>query len=314
MPVRNEAENLAGAVAAVVAQDYPRSFEVCLAVAPSDDGTAAEAGRLAARWPAVSVVDNPVGSTPAGLNAGIAATTGEVVVRVDAHAELSAGYVTTAVRTMAETGAVNVGGVQEAVGTTPFEQAVAVAMTSPVGTGGGKVHLGGPAGPVDTVYLGVFWRPALRAVGGFDDTLVRNQDYELNIRLREVGGTVWFDPRLRVRYRPRGSWKALARQYYQYGWWKQVVARRHPGSLRARQVAPVVATVALAASVAVPRWRWSPRVQAGYAGLVAVAAAAGSGGDAATAVRLAVVFPTMHLSWGAGFLASAARALARRNS
>jgi glycosyltransferase involved in cell wall biosynthesis len=311
MPVRNEAGTLADAVGAVVTQDYPRAFEVCLAVAPSRDGTREVADQLAAEHPAVTVVDNPQGLTPTGLNAAIAATRGEVVVRVDAHAQLSDGYIAAAVHAMAATGAVNVGGVQEAVGATPFEDAVAAAMTSWMGTGGGKVHLGGAAGEVDTVYLGVFWRPALEAVGAFDDTLERNQDYELNIRLRHAGGVVWFDPALRVRYRPRGSWQALARQYYQYGWWKQVVTRRYPESVRARQVAPVAATVGLGVSLLAGRRRWARAVRAAYLGAVAVAAVGGSGGDPGRAARLAVVLPTMHLSWGSGFIASAA---SRRNN
>lgn len=328
MPVRNEATHLERAVEAVLAQGYPGPFEVCMAVGPSEDGTEALADRLADRHPQVSVVANPAGLTPAGLNAAIRATSGEVVVRVDGHARLSAGYVRRAVQTMERTGAVNVGGLQHAVGHTPFEQAVALAMASWAGTGGARFHVGGDEGPVDTVYLGVFEREALEAVGLYDEGLVRNQDYELNIRLRREGGLVWFDPTLRVEYRPRGTWRGLARQYFEYGRWKAEVARRHPGSVKARQVAPVFLTIGLLASVVLPLrpvGRMLRRVglrrlgrlvavahlaPAIYLTAIAAVAAQTSWSTAGRrriglAGRLAVVLPTMHLAWGLGALTGA---------
>lgn len=306
MPVRDEAQDLAAAVASVLAQGYPGRLEICLAVAHSSDGTERIAAELAARHPEVQVVANPVGSTPAGLNAAIRATTAPIVARVDAHAELSDGYLRRAVETLRRTGAVNVGGIQRAVGTTPFEEAVAAAMTSRFGTGDATFHYGGEEGPTDTVYLGVFDRSALEAVGLFDETLVRNQDYELNIRLRAAGGTVWFDPGLVVRYRPRGSLRALARQYFQYGQWKRVVLRRHPGSLRWRQAVPPLTMVAVAGGLALAPWRrralTAPITYA--AAVVAAALATGKGRPAMTA-RLLAIFPTMHGAWAAGLFRGA---------
>jgi succinoglycan biosynthesis protein ExoA len=302
MPVRDEAEHLEAAVTAVLGQEYPGRVEVCLAVAPSRDGTARIARGLAAHHAAVGVVDNPAGTTPSGLNAAIGATSGAVIVRVDGHAELPPGYIHRAVETMRRTGAVNVGGIQQAEGRTEFERAVAAAMTSRFGTGDATFHYGGEEGPTDTVYLGVFDRAALEKVGGFDETLARNQDYELNIRLRQAGGTVWFDPALRARYRPRGSLRDLARQYLEYGRWKREVVRRHPGSLRWRQAAPPLLVAAVAASlVAAVVRRGALTVPAAYAALV-VAAAAVTGRTPREFVRLTLIFPTMHLSWGVGFL------------
>ena len=297
VPVRNEAPHLERAVASILAQEYPLPFDVCLAVATSDDGTETLAERLAAAEDRVSVVPNPAGVTPAGLNAAIRATTGSIIVRVDGHAELSPGYVRRAVATMCRTGAVNVGGRQVPKPETAFEEAVAAATTSWMGTGGATYRVGGEAGAVDTVYLGVFDRAAGEAVGWFDEALIRNQDYELNIRLRKAGGTVWFDPQLWVGYRPRGSWKALAKQYYEYGWWKAEVVRRHPESLRLRQLIPLVATVATTCSLAGSTVR--PR-------LIAVPAIYGSILLAGSGVRVrtAALLATMHLAWGSGFCAS----------
>jgi glycosyltransferase involved in cell wall biosynthesis len=276
--------------------------QICLAVAPSTDGTEAIAADLAAARDDVFVVASPAGTTSAGLNAAIGATSGDVVVRVDGHAELSPGYLRRAVETLRRTGAANVGGIQRAVGATPFERAVAEAMTSRFGTGDAAFHYGGAEGPTDTVYLGVFDRAAIERVGLFDERLVRNQDYELNIRLRAAGGVVWFDPELAASYRPRGSFRALARQYFEYGRGKRSVVRRHPRSLRWRQAVPPIVTVAVAAgAVGGLAWRKAWSLPGGY--LLAVAmAAARCGTTPGRRARLLAIFPAMHLSWGAGFL------------
>jgi succinoglycan biosynthesis protein ExoA len=312
MPVRNEATHLEHAVESILAQDYPLPFDICLAVAPSDDDTQAVAATLARRHDRVSVVANPAGITPAGLNTAVAATSGEVIVRVDGHAALSPGYIRSAVETMRRTGAVNVGGRQNALGEGDFERAVAAAMTSYIGTGGARFHVGGEAGPVDTVYLGVFDRTAGDLAGWFDETLIRNQDYELNIRLRELGGTIWFDPELSVTYRPRGTIGKLARQYYEYGYWKNAVVRIHPESLKLRQAIPAVSTVVLAVSVIAgtrrPGWLAVP---AAYATVVA-GAAVGAGTRDVPARRIAMAVLVMQQAWGIGFLAGAADALRRR--
>jgi succinoglycan biosynthesis protein ExoA len=302
MPVRNEASDLRRAVAAVRAQDYPGTVQICLAVAPSTDGTEAIATDIAAAHDGVVVVPNPTGTTPAGLNAAIRATTGDVVVRVDGHAELPPGYLSRAVQTIRRTGAANVGGIQRAVGATPFERAVAEAMTSRFGTGDATFHYGGTEGPTDTVYLGVFDRAAIERVGLFDERLVRNQDYELNIRLRAAGGVVWFDPELSASYRPRGTLRALAEQYFDYGRWKRSVVGRHPRSLRWRQAVPPIVTVAVAAgAVCGLAWRTAWLLPGSY-GLAVTVAAMRTGTTADRRLRLLTVFPVMHMSWGAGFL------------
>ena len=181
----------------------------------------------------------------AGLATGIRAARAGIVARCDAHAVLSPGYLRRAVETLSRTGAANVGGRQHPVGRTFFERAVALAMTTWLGAGGARYRLGGPEGPADTVYLGVFRRDRLDAVGGVDPAMVANEDYELNWRLRERGETVWFGPALAVAYRPRGT---LARQYYRYGWWKSAMLRRHPFSLRVRQLAAPLLVLGLAVS------------------------------------------------------------------
>lgn len=319
VPARDAAATLADALAAAAQQPVD---DIVVAVGPSDDGTAGLAARLAGRHPAVRVVDNPAGSTPAGLNTAIAATPADVIVRCDAHAVLPAGYVARAVRVLRETGAATVGGRQ--VPEAPaggMQAAVAAAMVSPAGSGGAAWRSGTTAGPADSVYLGVFRRAALEAVpppgagaGPFDESLRRNQDWELNLRLREAGGTVWFDPELAVAYRPRASLRALARQYLDYGRYRRRTARLHPGSLRLRQLAPPALLLALAgtaAAAALGQPVGLLLLVGAYAGVVVVAAAlAAPRAPLAPAVAAALV--VMHTAWGAGFLTVPAARPARQ--
>ncbi len=300
VPARDAAASLARTLRSILDQDYPGPVEVVVAAA--DDDSARAAFDYASR---VKVVANPVGTTPAGLNAALAASTGEIVVRCDAHAELPPGYLSRVVETLERTGAANVGGRQLPRGDTLWERAVALAMSTPLGAGDARYRLGGEEGPTDTVYLGAFRRDVLEAVGGFDETLHRNQDYELNWRLRQGGGVVWFDPALAVTYRPRGSLRRLARQYFDYGRWKRVVLRRHPASLRPRQLAAPLLVLGLAASAVLavtPARAVAPVLPALYGSLVVVGSAVvGIRRREPAAVLAPIVLATMHLSWGAGF-------------
>ena len=306
MPIRNEAEHLATAVAAVRKQDYPGRIRIFLGVGPSDDGTEQVAAELAATGGDLVVEANPSGTTPSGLNAAIRAGTAPIVVRVDGHSELSDGYIRRAVETMERTGAVNVGGLQVPVASTTFEEAVAAATTSWLGTGGASYRIGGAEGPVDTVYLGVFDRAAIEAVGLFDERLIRNQDYELNIRLRSAGGAVWFDPRLSVGYRPRGTWRALARQYFEYGRWKAVVMRMHPGSARARQLAPPVAVSAVAlAGILGLRWRRLLTVPLAAVTVVAAESVRSGRRNHARPLLVGTVLATVPIAWSLGLAVGA---------
>jgi glycosyltransferase involved in cell wall biosynthesis len=287
-------------------------MEVVLAVGPSRDRTAAVAAALAARDPRVHLVDNPTGRTPAGLNAAIKGSTGEVVVRVDAHSELSPGYVRRAVELLQRTGADNVGGLMLAQGRTSFEKAVACAMSSRLGIGGARFHVGGVEGEAETVYLGVFRRSTLERLGGFDEHFHRAQDWELNHRIRQSGGVVWFSPDLAVTYRPRSSWVELVRQFFHTGRWRREVIRQHPDSIRPRYLAPPAATAAiLVGTVAgvVGTAVQSPVLQLGWAGplgygvgAVVASLAESRGLPWRARAWFPVVLSTIHLSWGSGFL------------
>ncbi|RGA02922.1 MULTISPECIES: glycosyltransferase family 2 protein [Microbispora] len=306
MPVLNEERHLRDAVRQVLEQDYEGPLEVVISVGPSHDRTQEVADAIAAEDRRVVVVPNPTGRTPNALNAAIAASRNPIIARVDGHAILPRDYLRTAVETLEQTGADNVGGIMAAEGITPFEQAVACAMTSKIGVGNARFHTGGEAGPADTVYLGVFRRSALDRVGGYDEHFLRAQDWEMNHRIRETGGLVWFQPRMRVTYRPRPNVRALAKQYFHYGRWRRVVSRTHQGTINLRYLAPPAAVAAMALGLVVSPVFWPGLlVPGGYlAAIVAGSVLTGRGLPGAALVRLPVVYATMHVSWGTGFLTS----------
>ena len=323
MPVRDEEKHLADSVARVMEQDYPGGFELVLAVGPSRDRTEQIARALAAADSRITVVPNPAGKISSAMNVAIKAARHGVITRIDGHAMLPAGYLGIAVRTLLETGAADVGGVMAAEGITPFQQAVAWAMTSPAGVGAAANHTGGGAGPADTVYLGVYRREAIEQAGGYDETMIVAEDWELNYRIRAGGGLIWFTPELRVIYRPRANLRELARQHFRYGRWRRVVARRYPETVNKRYLAPPVATTLNAfgcvlgiiglAGIAAQ----APAV--GYmtlgfviplvylAGITTVAAVFARDRPLGVRARIPLVLAAMHTCWGAGYLTSPRR-------
>lgn len=305
LPILNEELYLRDAVLSILSQDYRGDFEVVLAVGPSKDRTQEIADQLHSEDKRVIVVANPSGRTAAGLNAALYASRGSIVVRVDGHAQIPQNYISLAVEILDATGAVNVGGLMAAEGVTTFEKSVAGAMRSPLGVGASRFHTGGEAGEVDTVYLGVFKKEALQAIGGFDERFTRAQDWELNFRLRSNGGKVYFDPRLHVTYRPRSTIAALAKQYFEYGRWRRVVSRRHKGTINYRYLAPPVALAGFLASIVLGGLLHSIFfIPAAIYLLFVAGASIAIARSLAQYIYLLAIIPTMHFAWGAGFITS----------
>lgn len=314
MPVLNEAKHLSAAVAEILAQQVSVPIELVLALGPSTDQTNQIAEKLAQADSRIKLVTNPTGKTAAALNLAIAQSKYEVIVRVDGHSLLTPNYIQIALNVLAETGADVVGGVMAATGRTRFEKAVAAAMRSALGVGPARFHTGGGAGETKTVYLGVFKRSAIDRVGGYDETFIRAQDWEMNYRIRQTGGKVWFDPRLEVTYRPRSSIKLLAKQYFEYGRWRREVARTYPKTKSLRYLAPPVTVSALLTSILLLLvttafglgWAWLFFVPiAGYLSLILVGSILiFNKKDLLTLLWQPIVLLTMHMSWGVGFLTS----------
>ena len=305
LTVVNEAAHLEESIRAVLNSNFSGDIEIAIAVGPSKDKTREIAEVLAKRDRRIKVIDNPSGRTPDGLNSAISATHHEIIVRVDGHSSINSNYIREAVRTLEDTGAVNVGGVMAAEGVTNFQKAVARAMRSAIGVGASRFHTGGSAGSVDTVYLGVFRRSAVEQVGGYDNRFTRAQDWEMNFRLREKGGVIWFNPNLTVTYRPRSTFKALSKQYFEYGRWRAAVARHHKGTTNFRYLAPplnlVIQFLAIVCGFFFSTIFFIPPIA--YLSLIFVASVL-IGRSWAERVRLPFVLIIMHFSWGIGFITS----------
>lgn len=228
MPVLNEAGYVEDAVKAILQQRYPSEQEVVLALGPSTDGTLEIAERIAATDPRIKLVTNDRRDIPVGLNLAIRAASHPIIVRVDAHSELSPGYTLDAVTFLNDTHASNVGGVMRAAGKTPVQRAIAGGYNSPVGLGGGTYHYSDTPHEAESAYLGVFYRDTFDRVGGFDEGIRRGEDWEFNLRVRMSGGSVWFSPDLSVTYWPRSSFRALMQQFFATGSWRASLVKKYP--------------------------------------------------------------------------------------
>jgi glycosyltransferase involved in cell wall biosynthesis len=311
MPVLNEVEHIEAAIGSLLGQDYSGPFEVILALGPSVDGTNDVVEAMARIEPRILRVANELGSTPGGLNAAIRASQYPVVIRVDAHSVLPVDYTRVAVDTLQRSGADNVGGVMKAEGATAFERAVAHAYRAPEGLGGTPHHVGGTEGPAETAYLGVFRREKLFEVGMFDEGIKRGQDWELNKRIRESGGLVWFTPALEVVYRPRSSLAKLVRQFVATGIWRGELARRFGAANGIRYFVPPLAVLGVLAGIVVGivgSATGSGWLQAGflvpalYALFVIAASLRAAREGIRTGLWYLVVLPCIHFGWGSGFI------------
>jgi glycosyltransferase involved in cell wall biosynthesis len=247
-PMRNEARHVETFIADVGAQDFDLPIELIVADGMSSDGSI-DLLRAAADAAGVdlTVLPNPDRYVSHGLNRCIRASSGDFIIRLDLHTRYPSDYVRLCVEASNATGAANVGGVLAPVGATPTERAVAAAMDGPFG-GIGWTSLSPATDRVetDTVPFGAFRREALESAGGYDERFVRNQDDELNLRLRRGGGTVVLDPRIRASYIPRGRIRDVFRQYYDYGRWKIPVMRKHRHILGLRSMVPAVFLILVA--------------------------------------------------------------------
>jgi succinoglycan biosynthesis protein ExoA len=321
MPIFNEFAYVEAAVTSVLDQEYDGPVEIILALAPSNDGTDAVVRRLAAEDERIKVVENPARHIPVGLNLAIAEARYPVIIRIDAHTELPAGYTARGVEELERVGAANLGGIMAAAGRPGFQDAVAKAYNSRLGLGGASYHADeAEPGPAESAYLGIMRTEAIRSIGGFDESLRRGEDWEMNFRLRRAGHLVWLDPRLKVTYRPRDNWRNLARQFRATGIWRGELIRRLGGHNPLRFFAPpalvvnlaVALVVALAQVLGVVSGAASWILSAVYLGpmlygILLIAAALATSGTLLDRLRFAFVLATMHVCWGAGFLLGVSR-------
>lgn len=306
MPSFNEEHYIEACIASVQAQDYPADLiEILVADGRSTDRTREILARLSAADPRIRMVDNPARLQAAGLGLLVKEATGDVIVRMDVHAEYAPDYVRRCVETLEKTGADNVGGAQRARAKTAFQRALCAALSSPLGVGGAKYRSPLAEGFVDTVFLGAFRRRVFETVGLWDPGAITNEDAELNQRILDAGGQIYLSKDIVVHYFPRDSMKALAKQYFRYGRGRARTLLKLGRFPNLRPLLPFIMVSGAATLLLVPPlWPLAPAAFATYAlitGAEAVRVGAELGPTAIPTVW--AIFPVLHASHGAGFAA-----------
>jgi len=319
VPCYNEQATIRLLLEALYPQSYPREkLEIILSDGMSTDNTRAEVARFQADFPdlAIRVVDNRQRSIPSGLNRAIEAAQGFYVVRLDAHSVPAQDYIERSVAALQAGEGDNVGGVWEIRpgGSGWVARSIAAAAAHPLGVGDALYRYTSQAAYVDTVPFGAFSRQLLTELGGYDETLLSNEDYELNTRLRARGGRIRLDPRIRSGYFARGTLGKLARQYFRYGYWKLQMLRRYPRTLRWRQALPPVFVLGiLGLLLLAPFWNLARILLVCGIGVYFFVLLAGSlptalqKRDPLLALGIPLAIAVMHFSWGGGFLVSLLR-------
>jgi len=306
MPSFNEEHYIEACIASVQAQDYPAELiEILVADGRSTDKTREILERLSAADPRIRMVDNPARLQAAGLGLLVKEATGDIIVRMDVHAEYAPDYVRRCVETLERTGADNVGGAQRAKARTPFQAALCAALVSPLGVGGAKYRSAEAEGFVDTVFLGAFRRRVFETVGLWDPGAITNEDAELNQRILDSGGQIYLSKDIVVHYFPRDSIKTLAKQYFRYGRGRARTLLKLGRFPTLRPLLPFfLVSGAAALLVTPPLWPFAPAAFATYAlatGAEAVRVGAKLGPRAIPTIW--AIFPVLHASHGAGFAA-----------
>jgi hypothetical protein len=303
MPVLNEEAHLADAVNSVLEQNYPGEFELLLALGPSNDETNTIAAGIAKKDKRVRLIDNPRGLTTVGLNEAIRQSKYEIIIRIDAHSEPAANYFKRGVEILNEQRADLLGGIMDAKGKSSFQKAVAWAYTSRFGIGGANFHVGGQAGEAESAYLGIFKKSALERVGGYDEGIIRGEDWELAQRIKKTGGLVWFSPELKVVYWPRGTVGKLAKQFHSTGVWRGDLTRRNSSGAPLRYWVPPVYVAMSLYGLLTLAYGYKLGILPTAVYLLGVAALAATAKDMTLKTRIAVMvaLPVMHYSWGIGF-------------
>lgn len=312
VPCRNEARFIGGCLDSILANDYDAArVEVLVIDGASDDGTPDIVSQYAKRDGRVRLLHNPRRITPAALNVGIRAALGDVIVRMDAHNAYPPTYISSLIGWLRRSGADNVGGIwiTQATGHSPVARAIALGLSHPFGVGNSYFRIGS-TNPrwVDNVPFGCYRREVFDRIGLFDEDLVRNQDDELNLRLVRAGGRILLVPSIVSYYHSRPTLTKLARMNFQYGYFKPLVIRKIGAVMTVRQVVPATFVASLVvAGILAPFSAVSAALFVGVAGTYAVAAAISAivavpRHGVLTAAALAAVFPTMHVSYGVGFL------------
>jgi glycosyltransferase involved in cell wall biosynthesis len=306
IPARNEEKFIEQCLQSLIDQSYPPScLEILILDGDSEDATAILVKNLAQKHSNIQLIHNAKRTIPAALNLGLASARGEIILRADAHTIYDRDYVRTCIELLMSTDAANVGGVIKTVGEGLISKAIALAVTSPFGVGNAYYRFANRQMWVDTVAFGCWRKKTLLLLGGWNEDYLINEDYELNFRLRRIGGKILLSPEVKSYYHSRSSITSLFRQYFNYGKWKIKTLVSHPESMVYRQAVPPLFVVSLLASIcAIPLSTipllavMGPYTLINLICSVCIAAKHGL----KFGVLLPFIFFTIHFAWGGGCL------------
>ncbi len=314
IPCYNEQKTIRLLLDALFVQSFPcNDMEVIISDGMSEDGTRNEINLWQIENPEliIRVIDNPKRAIPSGINRAMEVAQGEYIVRLDAHSMPNTDYIERSVAALKDGLGDNVGGIWriQPGGVGWVAESIAVAAAHPLGVGGAQYRVGGQPQEVDTVPFGAFRCGLVDRIGFYDETLLSNEDYEYNARIRKAGGVVWFDPKIQSTYFARASLRDLSRQYWRYGYWKVQMLRRYPETIRWRQALPPLLVLSflgvglLAVWFEWARWVWAVKSIIYCLALFLVGlqlALRNRKLQMLVGVPMAVL--TMHFSWGSAFL------------
>jgi glycosyltransferase involved in cell wall biosynthesis len=314
VPCLNEETTIRQLLDAIDSQSYPlNDIEVIIADGLSTDQTRAVINDFKLNHPnlAIRIVDNLRQVIPSGLNRAIEAAQGKYLIRMDAHSIPDPDYIKNCINGLDQGLGDNVGGMWKIQpgANTRIAKAIALAASHPLAVGDALYRIGGVAQQVDTVPFGAFRRELIDKVGMFDETLLTNEDYEFNVRVRQSGGKVWMDPSIHSTYFARSTLKELSRQYWRYGYWKAQMLRRYPKTLRWRQILPLLFVLALI-SLGLLSIGWYPSrwllalIVILYVIVISVTGIRISlqHKDISLVIGVPLAIATIHLSWGTALL------------
>ncbi|MHB9054300.1 MAG: glycosyltransferase family 2 protein [Thermoleophilia bacterium] len=308
IPMRNEESHIGRCLDSVMDQDYPADrLEVKVVDGRSDDQSAAIVRRYAGRTPDVELLDNPGRITPVALNIGIRNSSGDIVIILGSHSFVEPDFVSRNIAALSATGADCVGGKIETVSDTSMGRVISQAMSSTFGVGNSRFRTSLEPGFVGTVAFGAYRREVFERIGIFDEELIRNQDDEFNFRLIKSGGTIFLDPSIRSSYFSRATLRGLWKQYFQYGWWKTMILRKHGRVPAPRNLAPAAALIvfglSLVLAMVVPSLIWIAAIMlTAYLVISFVIALRFVSVAGPFMLLLPFAYVTLHLSYAAGFI------------
>lgn len=316
IPCYNEEKTIGGLLDAILHQTYPiRCLEVIISDGNSIDGTREKIKEFQKKNPdlKIMVIDNIKKIIPAALNRAIENAHGEIIVRLDAHSKPHSDYVALCVKALSEKRGDNVGGIWivKPGGKGLVARSIAKAGSNPIGVGDAFYRFAEKPANVDTVPFGAFHKSLLQKTGNFDESLLTNEDYEFNTRIRKAGGKIWLDPEIKTEYYARKTISELSRQFFRYGYWKWKMLKRYGFSIRYRQAIPPIFILSiiglLIGSIFLPIFRWLLLCEIGLYAVILICASlpvAIKENDPGLILGMPIAIATMHFSWGTGFLLS----------